>query len=83
MADKILKVGVTREERYLYYIDKDGDISRARMVAGDPPGGTPEKVVKCGIRKEPGYLYFLDRDGDVSRARLIAETPQDERPEVI
>ena len=32
MAEKVLKAGVKREDGYLYYIDKDGDISRAKMV---------------------------------------------------
>ena len=32
MAEKIAKVGVKREEGYLYYIDKNGDVSRAKMA---------------------------------------------------
>ena len=28
MAEKVLKVGMDREDGFLYYIDKDGDIAR-------------------------------------------------------
>ncbi|MBT9132871.1 MAG: hypothetical protein DDT31_00382 [Syntrophomonadaceae bacterium] len=34
MAEKVTKVGVKREEGYLYYVDKAGDISRAKMARG-------------------------------------------------
>jgi hypothetical protein len=34
MAEKVAKVGVKREEGYLYYVDKAGDISRAKMARG-------------------------------------------------
>jgi len=31
-VEKVAKVGVKKEEGYLYFIDKAGDISRAKMV---------------------------------------------------
>lgn len=34
MAEKVAKVGIKREEGYLYYVDKAGDISRAKMARG-------------------------------------------------
>ena len=34
MAEKVAKAGVKREEGFLYYIDKQGDISRAKMARG-------------------------------------------------
>lgn len=70
MAQKVEKTGVKREEGYLYYIDKQGDISRAKMARGGKKGGKPEKVKKVGLKKEKGYLYFLDKQGDVSRAKM-------------
>lgn len=33
-VEKVLKCGITREAGYLYYIDKDGDISRVKMKRG-------------------------------------------------
>lgn len=71
MAEKVAKAGVKRQEGYLYYIDKQGDISRAKMARGGKKGGKPEKVQKLGIKKESGYLYYLDKKGDVSRSKMV------------
>ena len=65
MAQKVEKTGVKREEGYLYYIDKQGDVSRAKMARGGKKGGKPEKVKKVGIKKEKGYLYFLDKQDNL------------------
>ncbi len=70
MAQKVTKVGAKRQEGYLYYIDKQGDVSRAKMARGGKKGGKPEKVAKVGLKKEKGYLYFLDKQGDISRAKM-------------
>ena len=70
MAQKVEKTGVKREEGFLYYIDKQGDISRAKMARGGKKGGKSEKVKKVGLKKDKGYLYFLDKQGDVSRAKM-------------
>jgi len=70
MADKVAKAGIKREKGYLYYLDKQGDVSRAKMARGGKKGGKPEKVVKVGVTREEGYLYFIDKQGDVSRAKM-------------
>ena len=70
MAQKVEKCGVKRADGYLYFIDKQGDVSRAKMARGGKKGGKPEKVHKVGVKKEKGYLYFLDKQGDVSRAKM-------------
>lgn len=72
MAELVAKVGVKKESGYLYFVDKAGDISRARMARG---GGKqrktkPEKVAKVGVKKAKGYLYFVDKKGNVSRAKM-------------
>ena len=51
MAQRVAKAGVKREKGWLYYLDKQGDVSRARMARG---GGKhkatkPQKVVKVGV----------------------------------
>ena len=71
MAQKVSKVGVKREEGFLYFIDKQGDVSRAKMARGGKKGGKPEKVTKVGLKKEKGYLYYLDKKGDISRAKMV------------
>ena len=71
LGEYAMKVGVERVQGFLYYIDKQGDVSRAKMARGGKKGGKPEKVAKLGIKKESGYLYFLDKKGDVSRAKMV------------
>ena len=71
MSSKVQKVGIKREKGYLYFIDKAGDVSKAKMARGKQKGGKPTKVQKCGIKKEKGYLYFVDKQGDVSMAKMV------------
>ncbi|MCR5505257.1 MAG: hypothetical protein K6E94_06920 [Elusimicrobiaceae bacterium] len=71
MAEKVLKLGVDREEGFLYFIDKDGDVAKVAMARGGKKGGKAKKVAKAGIKKAKGYLYFLDKKGDVSRAKMV------------
>jgi hypothetical protein len=71
-ASKVATVGIKRESGYLYYLDKQGDISRVVMARG---GGTqarrkPEKVAKAGVKREDGFLYFIDKRGDVCRTKM-------------
>lgn len=68
MAKKLAKLGIKREKGYLYYVDKQGDVSCAKMARGSKKGGSPKKVAKCGIKRQEGYLYFVDKAGDVSCA---------------
>ncbi len=70
MAEKVTKAGIKREKGYLYYVDKQGDVSCAKMARGGKKGGSPKKVTKCGIKRKEGYLYFVDKQGDVSCAKM-------------
>ena len=70
MAQKVAKLGIKRKKGYLYYVDKRGDVSCAKMARGKSKGGSPKKVAKCGIKRKEGYLYFIDKRGDVSCAKM-------------
>jgi len=70
MAQKLVKLGIKRQKGFLYYIDKAGDVSCAKMARGSKKGGSPKKVAKCGIKRKEGYLYFVDKKGDVSCAKM-------------
>ena len=70
MAEKVEKVGVKKESGYLYFVDKNGNVARAKMARGGKKGGKVEVVEKVGINKKPGYLYFIDRNGDISCAKM-------------
>ena len=53
-------------------LDKQGDVSRARMArgGGKVPKGRPQKVVKVGIEREEGFLYFIDKKGNVCKVKM-------------
>lgn len=72
MAEKVAKVGVKKEEGYLYFVDKHGNVARAKMSRGGKKKGKAkiEVVAKAGVKKKPGYLYFIDKHGDVSAAKM-------------
>jgi hypothetical protein len=70
MAEKVVKLGIKRQKGYLYFLDKKGDVSCAKMARGKKKGGSPQKVAKCGVTKKKGYLYFIDKKGDVSCAKM-------------
>ena len=70
MAEKVKNTGVTKQSGYLYYLDKNGNVSRTRMARGANKGGSPEVVANAGVNRESGWLYFIDKDGDVSRAKM-------------
>lgn len=72
MAEKVAKVGVKKQVGYLYFVDKKGNVARAKMVRGGKKKGKQkqEVVAKAGVKKQKGYLYFIDKKGDISRAKM-------------
>jgi len=73
MAQEVAKVGVKKAAGFLYFVDKQGDVSRAKMARGGSKGKSkskPEKVAKAGVKKEKGFLYFVDKKGNISRAKM-------------
>ncbi|OGX07782.1 MAG: hypothetical protein A2Y03_03130 [Omnitrophica WOR_2 bacterium GWF2_38_59] len=48
---KVAKVGITKESGFLYFIDKAGDISCAKMVRGGKKKKAAKKVVKKAAKK--------------------------------
>ena len=71
MATKVAKVGVKKEKGCLYFVDKHGDVSCAKMARGSKKGGSAKKVAKVGIKKQSGFLYFIDKQGDISSAKMV------------
>ncbi len=71
MAKMVAKVGVKKEKGWLYFVDKKGNVSRAKMARGrKKPKGKPQMVAKVGIKKEKGSLYFIDKKGNISNAKM-------------
>lgn len=71
MAQKVAKVGVKKEKGYLYFVDKKGNVARAKMARGKKKGKAKIQVVaKVGVKKKSGFLYFIDKGGDISCAKM-------------
>lgn len=71
MATKVAKVGLKKEEGWLYYLDKKGNIARAKMGRGRKASKTkPQVVAKLGVKRQSGFLYFIDKQGDLSSAKM-------------
>ncbi len=71
MAQVVAKANVKKEKGYLYFIDKKGNVARAKMARGrKKPKGGPQVVAKVGVKKEKGWLYFIDKKGNVARAKM-------------
>ena len=49
MAQKVAKVGIKKESGYLYFVDSQGDISRAKMARG---GQKKKKKSKAKKKKK-------------------------------
>ena len=68
MAEKVAKLGISRDKDYMLYV-KDGAVWRVRRKQPNMPKGKPEKVADGGFEMDNNYIYFVDKDGDVSRAK--------------
>lgn len=68
MAEKVAKLGVSREKDFMYYV-KDGAVWKVQRKQPGVPKGKPEKVEDGGFEMDTDYIYFVDKDGDVSRAK--------------
>ena len=71
MGKVVVKVGIKREDGWLYYIDKKGNVSRVNMKRkGKPYKKKTETLAKTAIKREKGFLYYLDKKGNVSCAKM-------------
>jgi hypothetical protein len=68
MAEKVAKLGISRDKDYMLYV-KDGAVWKVRRKQPGLPKGKPEKVADGGFEMDNNYIYFVDKDGDVSRAK--------------
>jgi hypothetical protein len=68
MAEKVAKLGISRDKDFMLYV-KDGSVWRVRRKQPGVPKGKPERVADGGFEMDNNYIYFVDKDGDVSRAK--------------
>ena len=68
MAQKVAKLGIQRDNNFLYYI-KGGAVWQ---VPRKRPGMKKQKGSKLapgGVTMESGFIYFLDKSGDIARVK--------------
>lgn len=71
MAKVVAKTNVKRESGYLYFVDKNGNVARAKAsVGGKKGGGKIEVVAKATISKKKGYMYFVDKAGNIAEVAM-------------
>lgn len=68
MAERIKKLGIKKERGYLYFIDKKGNVARAKIK--EDSKAKIEVVSKTKVKKEPDYLYFIGKDGDIFKSKI-------------
>ena len=60
-----------KEKGFLYFVDKEGDISRVKMVRGRKKGKQPkEKVKVVGITREKNRLYYVDANLEIQSSPM-------------
>ena len=76
MIEKKNKLGIKRDDGFLYTTQQDGvwrtpatKDGEGDLVAVD--GATPERVCDLGFEMDEFHFYFVDEDGDVSQVRSI------------
>ncbi|MGM5484045.1 MAG: hypothetical protein ACQER9_03980 [Nanobdellota archaeon] len=71
MKKVILKTGIQREPGFLYFIDKQGNISRSNSSVGSTKGGKLIELVKnTNLKKKKGYIYYINSTGDIVEAQM-------------
>ena len=69
MGKVVEKVGVKREEGWLYYLDKKGDVARVNMKrAGKPYRKKIQTVAKVGLKR---YTANIDKKGNICEAKMV------------
>ena len=69
MAQKVVKVGVKKEKGWLYFVDKNGDISRAKMARGG------RKVKKRAKKKKPAKRKAPKRKSAKRKKKPVKRKP--------
>lgn len=60
-----------KEKGYLYFVDKEGDISRVKMVRGRKKGKQPkEKIKEVGITRKKNCLYYVDANLEIQSSPM-------------
>lgn len=71
MAEKVAKAGIRREKGWLYFLDKKGNVARAKMARAGKKSSSGQQVLeRTNVKRAQGFLYFIDKQGDVARVKM-------------
>lgn len=77
MANKILKLKLERDDTYLYWVNRDGNIWRMKApTKKDAKPVKPTRAYKATTLtitddEWTRFTYFLDKRGDISRCKKV------------
>ena len=72
MGKIILKTGLKRENGYVYFITKAGDLAKVKTARhGKRKDKKRQIIAKLGIKKEKGRLYYVDRSMNIGKTSLV------------
>lgn len=69
MAELVKQLHLQKSAGYMYYLDKQGNVSATPMKNS----GIKDYAYVAAyayIQREPNYLYFISTDGDIMRVRM-------------
>ena len=75
MSEKVLKLGLSREDGWSYFL-RDENVYR-RKSGVDLIAYSKSELVISGLEIEEDYWYFIDKEGDISRSRRPRNTSTD------
>ena len=67
MSEKVLKLGLSREDGWRYFLRGD-DVYR-KLNRPDMLSFSKSELVLSGLDIDRAYWYFIDEDGDISRSK--------------
>ena len=72
MSEFVTKINLERNKDYIYFIDKDGDLSRAQIVINGRihSKNKSEKIKNLGLIKEKGFQYLIDKEGNITKSKM-------------
>jgi hypothetical protein len=83
MGKIILKTSIKREEGYLYFISKEGDLYKVEMKSKNKKRSKTRILVKnLGIKKKNGCLYYFDKNGNIGETSRVIERKYKKNPNI-
>jgi hypothetical protein len=63
--EKVCEATVPYDNKYVYYLDKRGNVYRSPRSVGHKRLRRREKVLELDINKKPNHLYYVNSKGEI------------------